>query len=95
VLTTVTDPVVRERLIEVQKRLAEGLAKVDPHHRLSGRPVSFQMIAGRTLEIGYRDVPRIDESELMGVKRLIGPQCVCSVTPQTAETLCVRFVVPL
>ena len=93
--TSVSDPAVRERLSEVQKRLGEGLSRVDPHHRLSGRPVSFQIIAGRTLEIAYRDVPRIDESELMGVKKLVGPQCVCSVTPQTAETLTVRFVVPL
>ena len=93
--TTVTDPAVRERLTELQKRLGDGLSKVDPHHRLSGRPVSFQMIAGRTLEIAYRDVPRIDESELMGVKRLLGPQCVGSVTPQTAETITVTFVVPL
>jgi hypothetical protein len=40
-------------------------------------------------------VARIDESEVLGVKRLIGDACHCSVTPQTAETLTVRFVVPL
>jgi hypothetical protein len=31
----------------------------------------------------------------MGVKRLIGEQCVCSISPQTSETIMVRFVVPL
>jgi len=92
---TVTDPALRERLSEIQKRLGDSLARIDPHRRLAGRPVVYQVIAGQTLEITYRDVPRIDEAELMGVKRLIGEQCVCSITPQTAETLTVRFVVPL
>ena len=91
----VTDPAIRDRVSGIQKRLVEGLAKVDPHHRLSGRPVSYQVIAGQTFEITFRDVPRLDEAEITGVKRLIGEQCVCSVAPQTAETLTVRFVVPL
>lgn len=80
---------------EIQRRLAEGLPKVDPHYRLQGRPVTYQVIAGQTFEILYRDVPRVDEAELMGVKRLVGDQCVCSISPQTAETISVRFVVPL
>jgi len=92
---TVTDPALRERLTEIQARLATGLARIDPHHRLVGRPVTYQVIAGQTFEITYRDVTRIDEAELLGVKKLIGEQCVFSVTPQTAETLTVRFVVPL
>ncbi len=92
---TVTDPALRERLTQVRKRLADGLLRVDPHHRLSGRPVTYRVIAGQTFEIVYRDVPRIDEAELMGVKRLIGEQCVYSIAPQTAETITVRFVVPL
>jgi hypothetical protein len=92
---TVTDPVLRERLSLIQRRLNDGLARVDPHHRLAGRPVTYQVIAGRTFEIVYRDVARIDEAELAGVRRLIGEQCSCSVTPQTSETITVRFVVPL
>jgi len=91
----VTDPALRERLTDLCERLAHGLDQVDPHHRLRGRPVSYRVIAGQTFEITYRDVPRIDESEVLGVKRLIGEECYCSVTPQTAETLTVRFVVPL
>ena len=91
----VTDPAIRDRLSSIQKRLAEGLAKVDPHHRLVGRPVSYQVIAGQTVEITFRDVSRVDDAELAGVKKLIGEQCVYSVGPQTAETLTVRFVVPL
>jgi hypothetical protein len=91
----VTDPVLRERLNEMQRRLAGNLGRIDPHHRLSGRPVSFQVIAGQTFEITFRDVPRIDEAELMGVKKLLGEQCVCSIIPQTAETITVSFVVPL
>lgn len=94
-LYSVRDPVLRERLSEIQDRLANGLAKVDPHHRLLGRPVTYQVIAGQTFEITYRDVTRIDEAELLGVKKLIGDHCFSSVTPQTAETLTVRFVVPL
>ncbi len=92
---TVTDPVLRARLLEIQERLNTGLKAVDPHHRLTGRPVSYRIIAGQTFEIVYRDVTSIDESEVLGVKRLIGEQCYCRVTPQTAETLTVRFVVPL
>ena len=92
---TVTDPILRERVTQLQKRLSAGLEQVDPHHHLRGRPVSYQVISGRTFEIVYRDVPRIDEAPVLGVKRLIGQRCHCSVTPQTAETLTVRFVVPL
>lgn len=79
----------------LRTRLEEGLATLDPHHRLRGRPVSFHLIAGRTLEIVYRDVTRIEESEVLGVKRLLRTHCYCIVEPQTAETLTVRFVVPL
>lgn len=92
---TVTDPELRARLKGIQNRLAQGLEHVDPHHRLLGRPVSYQVIAGQTFEIVFRDVMRIDESEILGVIRLIGSECHCSVTPQTAETLTVHFVVPL
>ena len=92
---TVTDPVLRERLLEIQRRLGSDLVSVDPHHRLVGRPVSYNVISGQTFEVVYRDVARIDEAEVLGVKRLIGEQCFCSVTPQTAETLTVRFVIPL
>jgi len=63
--------------------------------RLRGRPVSYHVIGGRTLEIVYRDVTRIEESEVLGVKRLLGRQCYCIVEPQTAETLTVRIVLPI
>jgi hypothetical protein len=92
---TVTDPVLRERLLEIQRRLASDLVGVDPHHRLVGRPVTYNVISGQTFEVVYKDVARIDEAEVLGVKRLIGEQCFCSVIPQTAETLTVRFVIPL
>lgn len=92
---TVTDPILREKLTQIQRRLSEELHQVDPHRRLVGRPVIFHIIGGHTCEIVYREVPRIDENELLGVKRLIGHECFCSVMPHTAETLTVRFVVPL
>jgi len=79
----------------LRTRLEDGLESLDPHHRLRGRPVSFHLIAGRTLEIVYRDVTRIEESEVLGVKRILRTHCYCIVEPQTAETLRVRFVVPL
>lgn len=91
----VSDARFRDRLSEIQARLQEGLAKVDPHHRLLGKPVTHRVVAGQTFVIEYREVPRIDESEVLGVKRLIGQDCHCQVTPQTAETLTVRFVIPL
>ncbi len=91
----VTDPHLRAHLAEIQERLRTGLEGVDPHHRLVGRPVSFRIISGQAFEILYRDVPSIDEAEVLGVKRLLGEECFCSVSPQTAETLSVRFVVPL
>jgi hypothetical protein len=80
---------------DIQHRLSEGLAKIDPHHRLLGRPVTYRVIDGTTLEITYRDVPGIAEAEVLGVKRLIGVECFCTVSPQTAETVTVRFVVSL
>ena len=92
---TVVDPKLQARLGEIQQRLQEGLAKADPHHRLQGKPVTYRVIAGQTFEVVYREVPRIDEAEVLALKKLIGEQCFCSVTPATAETLTVRFVVPL
>ncbi len=84
-----------ERLAELQHQLAEGLARIDPHHRLLGRPVGYRLIDGQTFEITYRDVPGIAEAEVLGVKRLLGRDCYCTVSPQTAETITVRFVVSL
>jgi len=86
---------VSEPINELQRRLAEGLARIDPHHRLLGRPVSYRVIDAQTLEITYRDVAGIAEAEVLGVKRLIGRDCFCTVSPQTAESLTVRFVVPI
>ncbi len=84
-----------ERITAIQQRLAEGLTKIDPHHRLLGRPLSYRVIDGRALEITYRDVPGIAEAEVLGVKRILGRDCYCTVAPQTAESVTVRFVVPL
>ncbi len=95
VIDGVTDATLRTRLDELIERLRAGLSGIDPHHRLAGRPVSYRVISGQALEIVYRDVPSIDESEVLGVKRLIGSDCFCSVSPRTAETLTVRFVVPI
>jgi hypothetical protein len=84
-----------ESITELQRRLADGLAKIDPHHRLLGRPVRYRVIDGQMLEITYRDVAGIADAEVNGVKRIIGRECSCSVSPQTAEQISVRFVVPL
>lgn len=91
----VTDPVMRERLSALKASLEEGLERVDPHRRLRGRPVSYAVTDGQTLEITFRDVPSISESEVLGVKRLLGAKAFCSVSPQSAERLIVRFVVTL
>jgi hypothetical protein len=88
-------PSATEAITELQRRLADGLAKIDPHHRLLGRPVSYRVIDGQMLEIVYRDVAGIADAEVNGVKRIIGRDCSCSVSPQTAEQISVRFVVPL
>jgi hypothetical protein len=84
-----------EAISELQRKLADGLAKIDPHHRLLGRPVSYRVIDGQMIEITYRDVAGIAEAEVLGVKRIIGKDCFCSVSPQTAEQITVRFVVPI
>ncbi len=84
-----------DRAAEIQRRLAEGLARIDPHHRLAGRPVTYRILDGRTLEITYRDVAGVSDAELSGAKHIIGARCSCTVSPQTAETLTVRFVVDL
>ena len=84
-----------EAITELQRKLADGLARIDPHHRLLGRPASYRVIDGQMLEITFRDVAGIAEAEVLGVKRIIGKDCYCSVSPQTAEQITVRFVVPL
>ena len=91
----VTDPKLRDRLSALRASLDEGLERVDPHHRLRGRPVSYEVTDGQTLEITFRDVPSIGESEVLGVKKLLGGKSFCSVSPQSAERLTVRFVVAL
>jgi hypothetical protein len=88
-------PAPPERVGQVQRRLAEGLARIDPHHRLLGRPVSFRVVDPQTLEITWRDVPGIAEAEVLGVKRVLGAESYCTVSPQTAETVTVRFVVAM
>ena len=84
-----------DAITELQRKLADGLARIDPHHRLLGRPVSYRVIDGQMLEITYRDVAGIADAEVHGVKRIIGRDCSCSVSPQTAEQISVRFVVSL
>jgi len=88
-------PSATDVITELQRKLAEGLARIDPHHRLLGRPVSYRVIDGRAVEITYRDVAGIAEAEVLGVKQIIGQDCFCTVSPQTAEQIIVRFVVPL
>jgi len=84
-----------EQLSDIRHRLVDGLATIDPHHRLLGRPVSYRVLDGEVFEITFRDVSGIAEAEVLGVKKLIGAQCYCTVAPQTAESVTVRFVVPL
>ncbi|MFQ6047420.1 MAG: hypothetical protein ACE5PT_13865 [Gemmatimonadales bacterium] len=90
-----TDPDLKDALQSIREKLEKGLPGVDPNKRLHGRPVTFRVVSGQAAEIVYRDVPSIDEAEVMGVKRLIGASSFCTVRPQTAETLTVTFVVPL
>jgi hypothetical protein len=88
-------PASPEAITDLQRRLADGLSKIDPHHRLLGRPVSYRVIDGKALEITYRDVAGIADAEVLGVKRIIGQDCSCSISPQGAERIIVRFVVQL
>lgn len=82
-----------EAITELQRRLADGLARIDPHHRLLGRPVTYRVVDGQAVEITFRDVAGIADAEILGVKRILGQDCSCSVSPQTAEQVTVRFVV--
>src|SRR5256885_16927899 len=83
-----------DAITELQRRLADGLAKIDPHHRLLGRPVTYRVIDGKMLEITYRDVAGIADAEVLGWKRIVGQDCACSTSPQTPERIAGRFVVP-
>jgi hypothetical protein len=62
---------------------------------LRGRPVAFRVIDGQSLEITFRDVAGIAEAEVLGVKKILGKDCYCTVSPQTAESVTVRFIMPL
>jgi hypothetical protein len=83
------------RVDDIQRQLDQGLARIDPHHRLLGRPVSYRVIDGQTLEVVFRDVAGIAEAEVLGVKKILGRECYCTVSPQTAESVTVRFILPL
>ncbi len=89
------DRAAQARLTAIKDSLENGLAKVDPYRRLHGRPVRYQLTAGQTLEITFRDVPSIGEAEVNGVKRLLGGKTFCTVSPQSRERLIVRFVVAI
>ena len=82
---SVKDRVTRERLTAIEKSLAAGLAKVDPFRRLQDRPVRYQVTAGQTLEITFRDVPSIAEAEVLGIKKLLGGTSFSTVSPQSRE----------
>jgi len=84
-----------EQIADIQRRLDQGLVRIDPHHRLLGRPTSYRVIDGETLEVTFRDVAGIAEAEVLGVKQILGRDCYCTVAPQTAESVTVRFVFPL
>jgi hypothetical protein len=92
---SVKDRTIQERLTAIKESLTAGLEKVDPFRRLRGRPVRYQLTAGQTLEITFRDVPSIGEAEVLGVKKLLGGKSFCAVSPQSRERLIVRFVVSL
>jgi len=62
---------------------------------LRGRPVAFRVIDGQSLEITFRDVAGIAEAEVLGMKKILGKDCYCTVSPQTAESVTVRFILPL
>lgn len=94
-IESIQDAKLRERLTDLTSKLESNLRSVDPHGRLTGRPVTYDLIAGQTFEITYSGVERIDETQVIGIKKLIGETCYCSVEPETASTLRVRFVVPL
>lgn len=79
----------------LRRRLEDGLRLIGPQHRLRGRPVKFRQIDTRTIEIIYRDVTGLAEAEVLDIKRIIGRECFCVVEPQTAETITVRFIVPV
>jgi hypothetical protein len=83
------------RVESIQRQLTDGLRRIDAHHRLLGRPVTYRLIDGRMLEITFRDVAGIAEAEVLGIKRILGADSYCTVAPQTAEQITVRFVVPL
>lgn len=83
----------QQYLRDIRRRLEEGIARLDQHHRLRGRRMTYRVSAPRTVEIVFHDVARIEESELLGLKKTIEAPCYCSVEPQTAETLRIRVVV--
>jgi len=85
----------QEKANELRRRLTLGVPGIDPNHRLAGRPVTYRVLDGTMLEITYKDVPGIADAEISAVKRLLGVASSCSVSPQTAETVTVRFVVEL
>ena len=84
---SVRDRTAQARLSAIRETVESGLAKVDPYHRLHGRPVRYQLTAGQALEITFRDVPSIGEAEVNGVKRLLGGKTFCTVSPQSRERL--------
>jgi len=83
----------QQYLRDIRRRFEEGIERLDQHHRLRGRRMTYRVSAPRTVEIVFHDVARIEESELLGLKKAVGAPCYCSVEPQTAETLRIRVVV--
>jgi hypothetical protein len=81
-----------ELIVGIQRRLAEQLPTVDQNGWLAGRALTITPLDQQTIELVFHDVPQVSEAEVRAVRRVLEMSAFCSVAPESADSLRVKFL---
>jgi hypothetical protein len=81
-----------ELIVGIQQRLAEQLPAADQNGWLAGRQVTITPLDQQTIELVFHDVPQVSEAEVRAVRRVLEMTAFCSVSPESADSLRVKFL---
>jgi hypothetical protein len=91
-MTLTIEPALHDVLTALQQRLAEQLPLADSNGRLAGRPITIRPVDRQTIEVIFREVPQVSETEVRAVRRIVDLPTFCTVSPESESTLTVVFI---
>ena len=94
-MTLTIESALHDIVTALQQRLNEQLPTADSNGRLAGRPMSIRPVDRQTIEIIFREVPQVSETEVRAVRRIVDMPTFCSVSPEGGRTLTVTFICQL